>query len=323
MAGARDRLLSGALAVLGWMLAAGLSPAAAQSVPPGSYLSSCRQVQVRFGHDLAAFCPNRAGRDVVTRLDNFPACRGDIANVDGRLTCAAGGGGGILGPGGIAPSPTPSFQQVPAGPYKASCRNIRMDGPWLRASCRDDWGGWRDASLMPAGCIPGKGIVYEDGRLSCGGSGFSGDRPPAGSYRASCRDISYSAGLIRATCRNSFGSWVPTTLATSWCGHGRDIRNEGGSLTCRPEGSPVPDDHKWGGGSWGGNGGSGGGSGGGSALPSGSYRATCRNISMSAGWLKASCKSTSGTWKDSSTFASWCSGGSHDIANVDGRLTCR
>ncbi|WP_454915139.1 CVNH domain-containing protein [Xanthobacter sediminis] len=120
---------------------------------------------------------------------------------------------------------------------------------------------------------------------------------PAGSYLATCRDVRVSAGWLTASCQDRSGRWVESTTAASWCSRG-DIANENGRLTCKPVSSF------------------------GEQAPAGSYMASCRDIRVSAGWLKASCQDRNGRWVDATTAVSWCSPG-RDIANMDGRLTCK
>lgn len=63
-------------------------PADAQPAPRGSYLNSCRNV----GMDrdkLIADCPRTDGRWQRTVLD-VDRCVGDIANINGRLSCERG-----------------------------------------------------------------------------------------------------------------------------------------------------------------------------------------------------------------------------------------
>ncbi|MDR6952828.1 hypothetical protein J2X65_002187 [Ancylobacter sp. 3268] len=120
---------------------------------------------------------------------------------------------------------------------------------------------------------------------------------PPGSYQQSCQDIRNVAGWLRASCRDRSGRWVEANMAISWCAPGNDISNEDGRLVCKTTSS------------WG------------ERPPQGSYMGSCRDVRMSAGWLKASCQDMKGRWVDATTAASWCTG--RDIANVDGRLTCR
>jgi len=211
-------------------------PALAQQVPQGSYLKSCREVQVRFGRDLAAFCATRQGTWVVTRLDNFAACAGDISNEDGQLSCE-----GAIAPGSIygspAPAPPPAYgERPPFGSYMNSCRDIRLEAGWLKATCRDQWGNWRPASTALSWCDRGADIANDNGSLTCrrsGGGGFASERPPYGSYMASCKDVRMVAGWLKASCRDRNGRWVDATTATGWCSAGRDIANDDGRLTCR------------------------------------------------------------------------------------------
>ncbi|GLK85039.1 CVNH domain-containing protein [Ancylobacter defluvii] len=122
---------------------------------------------------------------------------------------------------------------------------------------------------------------------------------PPGSYQQSCQDIRNVAGWLRASCRDRSGRWVEANMAISWCAPGNDISNEDGRLVCKAGASSFGSERP----------------------PQGSYMGTCRDVRMSAGWLKATCQDMKGRWVDATTAASWCTG--RDIANVDGRLTCR
>jgi hypothetical protein len=72
-------LLAGAMCV---------QPANAQPAPQGSYLNSCKNVGMDRDR-LIADCPGTNGRWQRTVLD-VDHCVGDIANLDGRLSCARG-----------------------------------------------------------------------------------------------------------------------------------------------------------------------------------------------------------------------------------------
>jgi len=74
-------------------LAAG--PAAAQ-MPGGSYLQSCRDVQLR-GDRLVATCRSEHGHWNRTALGNIGRCAGGISNSDGRLVCGTHRGGFNVG----------------------------------------------------------------------------------------------------------------------------------------------------------------------------------------------------------------------------------
>ena len=55
-------------------------------IPRGSYLESCREVEVD-GEDLRAKCQRRSGSWRSSKLENFASCKGDIRNRNGRLSC--------------------------------------------------------------------------------------------------------------------------------------------------------------------------------------------------------------------------------------------
>ena len=66
----------------------------AQGYPPGgSYLNSCTDVRVS-GDRIVAECGRINGTWDRTVLRDFDRCVGDIANIDGRLTCSRGEGYG-------------------------------------------------------------------------------------------------------------------------------------------------------------------------------------------------------------------------------------
>ncbi|HSY50146.1 MAG TPA: hypothetical protein VLC46_15125 [Thermoanaerobaculia bacterium] len=65
-------------------------PAGAQFVPPGSYQKTCKDASVGDNDTLLANCRMSDGEWRVTNLPNAQSCRGDIANVNGRLQCVAG-----------------------------------------------------------------------------------------------------------------------------------------------------------------------------------------------------------------------------------------
>ena len=110
------RHLPAAFAAIFLLLAGLLQPAAAaQNAPLGSYLLSCRNVQVQSllggsGTNLVASCRTNDGRYVQSMLPNN--CSGDISNVNGQLTCSAGGG----------PNNTP-----PSGSYQLNRQGVRSD----------------------------------------------------------------------------------------------------------------------------------------------------------------------------------------------------
>jgi hypothetical protein len=63
-----------------------MAPAHGQSVPPGSYLQSCRNIHTQ-GDRIVADCRRTDGSWGRTALEDVNRCAGGIANTDGRLTC--------------------------------------------------------------------------------------------------------------------------------------------------------------------------------------------------------------------------------------------
>jgi hypothetical protein len=80
------------------VLSSATIPAQAQGYPPdGSYLRSCGDPQV-FGDSLVANCRRVDGSWDRTVLRGLNGCMGDIANVNGHLTCGREGYGSSYGP---------------------------------------------------------------------------------------------------------------------------------------------------------------------------------------------------------------------------------
>lgn len=131
--------------------------------PSGSYQRTCRDIRVN-GDTLIASCQDNRGRWNYSSV-RYRDCRGDIGNSDGRLMCSWGGGGGGGGWG-----------QLPSGSYQQSCRDARVSGSTLTASCRDDRGRWNYSSLDFRNCR--SDIGNANGRLACGWNGGGGPNPP-------------------------------------------------------------------------------------------------------------------------------------------------
>jgi hypothetical protein len=97
------------LATIGWS-----QPAAAQGIPRGSYLNSCRDAGIWGPNTLVATCRMISGRPLRTALEGVYRCVGDIGNNNGYLQCTLPGGRimrgyvvGQPGPPAYAPPPPP------------------------------------------------------------------------------------------------------------------------------------------------------------------------------------------------------------------------
>ncbi|MFG1391712.1 CVNH domain-containing protein [Xanthobacter agilis] len=213
---------AGLLALL-ILFSGAFEPAQAQPAPPGSYLNTCRDVRVRNGRDLQALCETtRRGVFNATRLNNFFECRGDIANMDGRLWCERR-------PGPPPPPPPgPGPGNGPPGSYRATCGQIDQRGNTLNAVCRTRNGDWRPTRLDLFGCAPGGDIANDNGNLVCP------PRPvPPGSYLQTCRNVRVAGFWLAADCRDMNGRWLDARLNLATCSPRPNVVNFNGTLICR------------------------------------------------------------------------------------------
>jgi hypothetical protein len=177
--------------------------------PSGSYTQSCSDIRMDNGV-LEATCRTLGNRTepVATRLGNLPACRGDIENFDGNLTCSTG------------------TSNPPPGSYGQTCGMIVVNGTTVSATCITRNQNLRSSSVADfQRCI--YGISNTDGLLSCD----TGDSIKSGSYQVTCININTSGTKISAQCEAPNGSLRPATLTIPAGGCG-DISNQNGALSC-------------------------------------------------------------------------------------------
>lgn len=149
-------------------------------LPGGSWRGSCRNAYIEGGWLLRAQCINREGAWRDASYDTRQ-CNGGLGVNDARLFCEGSGGGGNSGGGyggvpgfpGIPGLPgggggnRPYNYGLPGGPWRNECRNAYVEGGYLmRATCRNDKGNWRDASLDLRQCRNNYAYA-NDARLSC------------------------------------------------------------------------------------------------------------------------------------------------------------
>ncbi|WP_454915138.1 CVNH domain-containing protein [Xanthobacter sediminis] len=147
----------------GFLAALCAGPAGAGNVPLGSYLWSCRDAALD-GSTLTATCSAAGGYWVPARLENYPFCVGDIANQNGTLFCMRASS--VLGI--ETPAARAARGMPPAGSYMGTCRNIRLDDGWLKATCADHAGRWVETAIAANWCgVLGKDIANMDGQFSC------------------------------------------------------------------------------------------------------------------------------------------------------------
>ena len=138
--------------VTGLMITGVSDPAAAQTLPPGSYKQSCANPSVS-GTTLGATCASGEGSQIYSELHNIDQCLGDIANYNGVLTCQK------------------DMAAVP-GSYLESCINIAAtpvgSSATLHALCKRRDGAWSKTSLPHYDDCRGD-IANDHGQLICTG----------------------------------------------------------------------------------------------------------------------------------------------------------
>ncbi|HTD37077.1 MAG TPA: CVNH domain-containing protein [Candidatus Limnocylindrales bacterium] len=194
-----NRLLLSSLVGASLAAASLAAPASAQYAPSGSYQQSCTNIRVR-GNELIANCTAANGSRVRSTID-INSCRGgDIANSNGQLVCNGGSSYGngygngrhrhrhrdnSYGNGGYNNGNGYGYGRgngnngynngngygngngyAPSGSSQQSCRNIRMSGGTLTASCPTGNGSYQTTSINPRSCRGGD-IANRNGQLVC------------------------------------------------------------------------------------------------------------------------------------------------------------
>jgi len=120
--------------------------AAAPSQPAGSYTESCKNIQMK-GTTLHAVCKSLDGREMPTTLKDANRCAEGVANINGILNCEASG-------------------VLPPGSYITTCKDVRLQGSMLSATCNDGKDHWRSTSMRDANKCNGD-IANQNGTLRC------------------------------------------------------------------------------------------------------------------------------------------------------------
>ena len=118
----------------------------ASSQPRGSYTDSCRNIQMK-GTTLHAVCKSLDGRELPTSLKDANRCSEGVANINGILNCEVS-------------------DVLPPGSYIATCKDVRLQGTTLIASCNDGKDHWLNATLRDANRCGGD-IANQNGSLRC------------------------------------------------------------------------------------------------------------------------------------------------------------
>jgi CVNH domain len=175
-------------------------PPASAQMPRGSYVQTCRDVRFD-GATLSAVCLTAGGQSVATRLA-VGACRGDISNLNGQLSCPGGGGQPY---GGRPPQYGGPPPQYDGGPPRS---------PYGYPPPRPGYG-----ETAPP---------YGGGRDYGGGREYGG-RLPGGSWRASCGNAVMQGPILFADCQRIDGRVVQARGDLRACAR---FGNANGRLTC-------------------------------------------------------------------------------------------
>jgi hypothetical protein len=317
-----------------------VAPAQAAPPPPGSYKQTCQNIRAN-AFVLKAFCQTRNGKYVRASLDDYRSCRGDIANIEGRLACRqiegditlfehkSFGGRSLPLNSDVVNLPRwfnditssirvrrGTWQVCTDSDYRGRCEFIRRDVDDLNRLGLND----RISSLRR---VPDRGPD----------SGQTGS--PPGSYRDTCRNVEFNGRFLSAECRNNRGRYEDSRVDLRECNRGDDIANRDGELVCQRRRDGDSNGGYQGGYEGGGAGGYGGGpndggynngnggngSGGtdGARAPRGSYQQSCRNVRFENDRLRAECQDRNGDWQRTTFDTGNCRG---DIANDNGALKC-
>ena len=166
----------------------------AQSIPPGSYQQTCRNIDF---HDdvLMANCQDSTGRWQSAQLRDVQSCRSDIINDDGALRCSRSGG--------VAAG-------LPGGSYTQSCQDVHAHGDDLQARCPTANGDWKDTKLDDYNKCRGE-IVNDNGKLRCITGVYGGPGAPVGGYQGG-----YPLRLAASAARILRPARTSKAMATIW-----------------------------------------------------------------------------------------------------------
>ncbi|MCE9522777.1 MAG: hypothetical protein K8S25_10140 [Alphaproteobacteria bacterium] len=192
-------------------------------------------------------------------------------------------------------------QPVPPGSYQGSCSSISSYGGTLRAQCRTRDGDLIESRLENYRDCDGD-IGNDNGSLTCAmnddANPGGGASVPPGSYQSSCQNERVDGGDLLADCADRNGRTRHSELQNfRRCRD--DINNDNGELRCGDNDDAGND--------------------GDFTVPSGTWRASCRDYRVTRNVLVAECRDRYGRWVDSSVDLRSCRLG---VSNVNGNLVC-
>ena len=114
--------------------------------PSGSYTQTCKDIHMR-GGTLHAICKSYDGHEAPAVLRDADRCAQGVVNVNGVLNCEVS-------------------DVLPPGSYLATCKDVRLTGTTLVASCNNGKDRWLPTELRDAHKCGGD-ITNHEGRLQC------------------------------------------------------------------------------------------------------------------------------------------------------------
>ena len=118
----------------------------APSQPPGLYTETCKDIRMK-GSTLHAICKSLDGREAPASLRDANRCSQGVVNVNGILNCEVS-------------------DVLPPGSYISTCKDVRLQGTTLVASCNNGKDRWITAELRDAHKCSGD-IANQNGALRC------------------------------------------------------------------------------------------------------------------------------------------------------------
>ena len=129
----------------GTLVCAATEGGTASGAPAGSYTQTCKDIQFK-GTTLRAVCKDHTGKDTPTILREANRCAQGVVNLDGFLNCET--------------------DVLPPGTYMSNCKDPRIVGGTLIASCDNGKDKWLTTKLPNADLCTGD-IENHEGSLRC------------------------------------------------------------------------------------------------------------------------------------------------------------
>lgn len=183
-----------------------------EAPPNGSYKQSCTDEWVS-DNTLYATCGDGTDRPwSATQLANLSACRGDITNIVGVLSCPMGTG------------------NPPPGNYVQTCWQVQVNGTSMTATClaRSPNRVTHMSTLATINTCTSP-VSNIDGFLSCN---RGPQTPPLGSYQKTCVNPSFNGTTLTADCETLGGTLAPNPSSVTNITNCSDIANQNGKLVC-------------------------------------------------------------------------------------------